>query len=397
MSEWKTYKLGEISEIIGGGTPSTSNGEYWNGDINWLTPRDLTNNKLRHIKSGERNLSKIGLKNSSARLMPKGTILMTSRAPIGYLAIAQNEICTNQGFKNFIVDSAKINNEFFYYLLMNNIEYIKSLGTGTTFAEVSGSILKNLRLKFPNLSTQQQIAIILSSLDNKIELNLQMNQTLEAMAQALFKEWFVDKADDNWATVNLRDLIEIKGGYSYKGKDVGTGDAFLLGMGCVSFNERFLPSGARPYPEESTNNHFVNPGDIVLATRQQSDNLPILGFPARIPSTFNNKKVIVGTNLYRVINNSKINESILFQLFRSDSYRHHIIANSKGTTVRMITKDSVELFEFKIPPIELVQEYGKILERMDRKIEENTIQIQTLTQTRDILLPKLMSGEIKVS
>src|SRR5690606_4617426 len=153
---------------------------------------DLTGYSYKYISKGERNITEEGLKNSSARLIPEGTVLMTSRAPIGYLAIAGKELCTNQGFKSFIVDEDKINNEYLYYLLKSNIDRIKSLGTGSTFVEVSASILKSFEIEIPDTTTQKEIASILTSLDDKIELNLQMNQTLEAMAQAIFKEWFVN-------------------------------------------------------------------------------------------------------------------------------------------------------------------------------------------------------------
>src|SRR5690606_11038212 len=112
--------------------------------------------------------------------------------------------------------------------------------------------------------------------------------------------------------------------------------SLLLGMGCVSFNERFLFSGARLYSGEFNSTYLAKSGDIVIATRQQSDNLPILGFPAKVPKSLNSKDVIVGTNLYKVNNHSNFNNAFLFQLFRSNDYRKHILANSKGSTVRMI-------------------------------------------------------------
>ena len=102
MSSWKECKLGDVAEIIGGGTPSTSNNEFWNGNIPWLTPRDLTGYSKVYISHGERFITESGLKNSSAKLMPKGTVLLTSRAPIGYVVIAENGICTNQGFKSLV-------------------------------------------------------------------------------------------------------------------------------------------------------------------------------------------------------------------------------------------------------------------------------------------------------
>ncbi len=139
---WKKVKLGEVAEIIGGGTPKTKISEYWNGDIPWLTPRDLSNFKGVYISHGERFITKLGLENSSAKLLPPGTVLLTSRAPVGYLAIAKNEIATNQGFRSLIVREG-YNNLFVFYLLKNNIEYLKSQATGTTFGEISGSTLKN--------------------------------------------------------------------------------------------------------------------------------------------------------------------------------------------------------------------------------------------------------------
>lgn len=397
MSDWKTYKLGDIAQIIGGGTPSTKIDEYWNGDIGWLTPRDLTGYSNKFISKGERNITPEGLKNSSARLMPEGTVLMTSRAPIGYIAIAKNELCTNQGFKSFIVDDKLVGNEFLYYLIKHNIERIKSLGTGSTFAEVSASVLKGIEFEIPDIPTQKQIAQILTSLDDKIELNLQMNKTLEAMADKFFHQWFFEEVQEDWETERLGNLIEIKGGFSYKGKFIGSGDALLLGMGCVSFSERFLLSGARPYSGDYGSNHLVKPGDLVIATRQQSDNLPILGFPAKIPNSLNNKEVIVGTNLYRVINKSVHDTSLLFQLLRSSEYQNQILSNSKGSTVRMITKDSVEDYEFKIPPKELLSIYENTLASIDKKIESNNEQVQQLEITRNIILPKLMSGQLEIA
>src|SRR5690606_37161042 len=232
MSELKKYKLGDVAQVIGGGTPSTTKEEYWNGEIGWLTPRDLTGYSYKYISKGERNITEEGLKNSSARLIPEGTVLMTSRAPIGYLATAGDELCTNQGFKSFIVDEDKINNEYLYYLLKSNIDRIKSLGTGSTFAEVSATILKGFEIEIPDLPTQRQIAQMLTSLDDKIELNLQMNQTLEAMAQAIFKEWFVnfnfpgfdgelvDGLPKGWRMGVLSDVIEFTNGFAFKSTDL---------------------------------------------------------------------------------------------------------------------------------------------------------------------------------
>ena len=188
---FRRMKLSEIGQIVAGGTPKTKIEEYWNGDVPWITPKDLSSHAGMYISRGERNISQVGLDNSSAKLLPKGTVLFTSRAPIGYVAIARNEVTTNQGFKSIIVDDEN-DNIFIYYLLKNNIDIIENHANGSTFKEISGSVMKSLEFGIPSLREQKAIAHILSTLDDKIEVNNQINKTLENMAQAIFKQWFVD-------------------------------------------------------------------------------------------------------------------------------------------------------------------------------------------------------------
>ena len=188
---WKKLKISDCAEVVCGGTPSTSKSEYWDGNISWITPKDLSNYNSVYISKGSRNISELGLNNSSAKLLPKNTILLTTRAPIGYIAIAKNELSTNQGFKSLIMKNGNIP-EFFYYLLKHNIDRIKNLGNGTTFMEVNSTSLKNLELFIPPLEEQKKIASILSSLDDKIEINNRMNKILEETAQTIFKEWFIN-------------------------------------------------------------------------------------------------------------------------------------------------------------------------------------------------------------
>lgn len=177
-SNWQKIKLNDVCEVIGGGTPSTKNCDFWNGNIPWLTPKDLSGYNNRYIAKGERNITKEGLQNSSARILPKGSVLLTSRAPIGYVAIAKNDVCTNQGFKSLVLKEGYYS-EFFYYLLKNNIEYIVVMGSGSTFAEISGTQVKNLEFTIPPLDIQQKIAEVLGALDDKIELNNKINNNLE--------------------------------------------------------------------------------------------------------------------------------------------------------------------------------------------------------------------------
>ena len=189
--DWQEMILEDMTEVIGGGTPKTNVEEYWNGDIPWVTPKDLSNYPKRHISRGERNISQQGLVNSNAKLLAKGTVLLTTRAPIGYLAIASNNVSTNQGFKS-LKPKQGTNGLFLFYLLKNNIDYLKTQANGSTFQELSSLTLKSLSFLFPSLSEQKIIAHILGTLDDKIELNQKINENLENIAQTIFKSWFVD-------------------------------------------------------------------------------------------------------------------------------------------------------------------------------------------------------------
>lgn len=181
MAEWIECKISDIGTVVGGATPSTKKTEnYENGTIAWITPKDLSTFSGRYIKCGERNITEIGLKSCSTQLLPKDTVLFSSRAPIGYVAIAENEICTNQGFKS-VVPNENTDPLFVFYLLKYNKDAIESMGSGTTFKEVSGNTMKNIVVRVPDdIKVQKQIAQLLGSIDDKIEENEKINNNLAA-------------------------------------------------------------------------------------------------------------------------------------------------------------------------------------------------------------------------
>lgn len=175
-----TVRLDQLGEIVGGATPSTKNSKYWGGSIPWLSPKDLTGYKYRHISRGEKNITEEGFDSCSAKMLPKGSVLFSSRAPIGYCAIAANPVCTNQGFKS-IVPKEGIDSEFLYYLLYSNKDSIAGTGSGTTFPEVSGKTMRQFKVTIPACKDEQiVIARVLGTLDEKIELNNRINGYLAA-------------------------------------------------------------------------------------------------------------------------------------------------------------------------------------------------------------------------
>lgn len=176
---------------------------------------------------------------------------------------------------------------------------------------------------------------------------------------------------EEWKEYRLGDIIAIKSGFAYKGSMIGFGENVLLGMGSVSFKERFLLSGARPYAGDCADRYCAHVGDIVLATRQQSDNLPILGMPAIIPNELSEKKIIIGANLYRVDNESDFSNEYIYWLLKTPLYVNHIRSCQSGTTVRMITKANIEDFRFKAPGKKERDRISHFLKSLDDKIEVN--------------------------
>jgi len=391
MSEWKEYKISDIADVIGGGTPSTSNSSYWNGNIPWLTPRDLTGYTKVYISKGERNITVEGLRNSSARLLPKGTVLLTSRAPIGYVAIAKNEITTNQGFKSLVLKEDYADNEFIYYWIKNNIDYLQSIGTGTTFAEISGRVVKDIEISLPPLSEQKSIAAVLSSLDDKIDLLHRQNATLEKMAETLFRQWFVERCPEP---------VEGEEKEEWEEKPLSSIANFLNGLACQKFlpkNDidklpvlkiKELREGFTEKSDWATTDvkpeYIVKNGDVVFAW---SASLMV--------KIWDGQDCILNQHLFKVT--SDVYPKWFYYLWCKYHLEEFIsIAVSHATTMGHIKRRDLDEAIVLVPSTNKLEEMTLIVEPLIDKIIENNKQIRTLTSLRNTLLPKLMSGEVRV-
>lgn len=191
----KQYRIEEICEVISGGTPSTKVANYWNGDIVWLTPKDLSNITTKWISRSSNKITKDGLDNSAARMLPINAVLLSSRAPIGYLALAKKPLCTNQGFKSMICNTNYILPEYLYYYLHTKVEELNNISTGSTFKELSSSLLKNYVVSIHDLTTQQHIVDILGSIDEKIENNERIMDLLIADLRLKYKSTFKNNSN----------------------------------------------------------------------------------------------------------------------------------------------------------------------------------------------------------
>ena len=186
---WEQRKLGEISTIVGGGTPSTEVESYWNGNINWYSPAEIGNQI--YVSNSQRKITELGLEKSSARLLPVGTVLFTSRAGIGNMAILKEKACTNQGFQSIIPIKNKLNSYFIFSRSNELKKYAETVGAGSTFVEVSRKQMSEMEIKIPKIKEQLKIGTLFESIDNLITLHQRKCDKLQRIKQSLLNDMFI--------------------------------------------------------------------------------------------------------------------------------------------------------------------------------------------------------------
>ena len=196
MGEWVEKQVSQIGKVVSGATPSTARNEFWNGQINWITPTDLSKSKTPFVQKSERLISELGLQNCSAQLIPAGNLVLSSRAPIGYFAIVQNQFTTNQGCKSIIFDVNQ-NSIFHYYNFLFRVDKFKEKGEGTTFAEISKREIEKLVFQFPeSFEEQSTIALILSTIDQAIEKTERLIAKYERIKTGLMQDLLTRGIDE---------------------------------------------------------------------------------------------------------------------------------------------------------------------------------------------------------
>ena len=377
---WKKYKLSEIGTVVGGATPSTTVERFYGGDIPWLTPKDLSNFQDRYIEGGERNITREGLDSCSAQLLPANSVLFSSRAPIGYVAIAKNPIATNQGFKS-IIPNEKVDSLFFYYILRYNKEKIEAMGSGTTFKEVSGVVMKNIEVALPSLEEQRRIAGILGTIDDKIENNRRINTNLELQAQALYKQWFVDSS-----TVKLGDVVKTTSG----GTPSRSHMEFYVGKyGWVTSKE--LNSSFITKTEETITDDAIAKSAAKLLPAKS---ILIAMYGATVGQyAILSQPMTCNQAVCALLPNENYPYTYLFMMAKNikEELANKAIGSAQQNISQVIIKD-IDISS----DIEKIKQFHKIVCPHFEAMEKNQKEIETLANLRDTLLPKLMNGEIKL-
>lgn len=391
MREWKNCTLSSLGTIVGGATPSTKKPEnYEGGEIPWITPKDLSGFSGRYISCGKRNITEIGLKSCSAQMMPKHSVLFSSRAPIGYVAISDCDVCTNQGFKS-IVPNKDTDYLFLYYLLLYKKHEIENLGSGTTFKEVSASTMKGVEVRVPvDKREQESIARILSALDDKIESNTHINENLLEQALTMYSTQFAALTRNGC----IGDYCSVKSGFAFKSSWWTTTGVKVIKIG--SINQDNLNLLECSYVDEDkidkAKEFKVNAGDLLIAMTGAT-----IGKFAMVPYSSDTLLVNQRVGKFFLGNNPVEKLPFIYCTLKQPDVYYEIVNRGQGSAQPNISASDIMSIPCVIPSKEAINIFNETIHPLFELIISNQRENHKLSIVRDSLLPKLMSGELDVS
>ena len=413
---WCWTRLGKITNVVGGGTPSSSKKEYYdNGTIPWLSPADLSGYSDIYISRGQKNITELGLSKSSARLMPKDTVLLSSRAPIGYVAIASNSISTNQGFKNFLPSDA-FYSRFLYWYLKSSKSLLESYASGTTFLELSGSKASMVEFPLPPLPEQKRIVYRIESLFSKLdEAKEKIQQVLDgaemrkaailhkAFTGELTKTWRKENgiSEDSWEVKKLKDITTPKAGFAFNSKKFTSEGYQIIRMGNLYGGKLDLDRVPVFYAPENIDEKIkkramLHDNDIVITltgTKYKRD----YGYAVLIKEPVNlflNQRILALSPIEKIVN-----PTFLLYSLRSKDFRDIFFSNETGGVNQgNVSSKFVENIKIKIPLLEEQREIVKVLNHQLEFVDDTTKickdayeQIDTMKKS---ILAKAFRGEL---
>jgi type I restriction enzyme S subunit len=361
----KTVLLGDEIELIGGGTPKTTNSAYWGGDIDWLSVVDFGGNS-RWVKTAEKKITKEGLKNSSTKLLYPGDIIISARGTVGELAQLKVPMAFNQSCYG-IRAKGNLDQDYLYYLLKLSISDLQRQAHGGVFSTITRETFQHIKVQLPQRTAQQQIANILGKIDEKIELNRRMNESLEQIGQALFKHSFIDNPEaKTWIKGRLSDFTEVITGKGSTKSVLAEGGKYPLygAGGLMGTSDKYLLDD----PVIITG-RVGTLGKIQAVTGKAwfSDNVLII---KPKPSFF----------------------GFVYYLVRLVDF----VSMNRGSSQPLVTQTDLKNHSVKTPDEKTIQEFESLFQALFCLIQKGEKEIITLGKLRDSLLPRLISGKIKV-
>lgn len=388
MSEWEDVKLNDIIEIIGGGTPKTSIPEYWNGEIPWISVADF-NNGRKYVSRTEKYITEEGLKSSSAKILYAGDIIISARGTVGLVAVLKKNMAFNQscyGIKGLIGISET---DYIYYLLIDTVENFLQIAHGGVFDTITRDTFKEILCLLPPLPEQKAIASVLSSLDDKIDLLHRQNKTLEAMAETLFRQWFIEEAGDDWEEKILSDFGKV-----ICGKTPSKNNPDFYG-GNVQFIK--IPDMHGKIYIFETTDRLSEEGRLSQDNKTIPKNSICVSCIATVGLVaLTSQDCLTNQQINSIIPDKEIYLFYLYFIMKGSYDLLHAMASGGTATLNLNTSDFKRI-SVSCPPDCLLEQFHKISSSFFEKIFKNSQQILTIEKLRDNLLPKLMSGEVRVN
>lgn len=381
MGEWKEYKLGDLGTIITGKTPSAKNPEDWGNEMLFVTPTDYCNYR-KYSDDSIRKLSNIGIKRLKNKILPPSSILVTCiGSDMGKVVMTKSYCITNQQI-NSIIPNNLVNPDFLYYTLISSYDTLRILGgDGTAVPIINKNDFSNISINIPSLSEQKRIAFILGSLDDKIDLLHRENETLEAMAETLFRKWFIEDAKDEWKEGKLGDEFNFIMGQSPKGESFNEEEKGIpMYQGNADFGFRFPTR--RIFTTEPT--RIAEEKDTLISVRAPvgAQNMAI-------------EKCCIGRGLvaFKYKKDNLAYYSYTYYKLKSllDEIKQF---NDNGTVFGSISKSDFNNLDIIIPDLDIIIKFQNIVKPIDDKIINNDREIKNLIKLRNGLLSKLILNNL---
>lgn len=388
MGKWEMVRLGDVCEIVSGTTPSTNKPELWDGEIKWITPAEISDESY-YISDTERHISqKAGLK-----IMPVGTVLLSSRAPIGKVAIAGAEMCCNQGFKNLIC-SVAVHNRYLYRYLKNQTEYLNSLGRGATFKEISKTVVEQIELPLPPLPVQQQIADVLDRASSLIEKRKAQIEKLDLLVKSQFIEMFGDPVTNpkGWVRRALEQTYEIIDGD--RGENYPKRDEFYSDEYCLFLNTGNVTKNGFDF----TRVEFITKSkdiklrkgklqrhDIVLTTRGTVGNL------AYYDNQIGYEHVRINSGMVILRTRGSVNPHFFIEQFKISQIYTGLIS---GTAQPQLPIGNLKKAKVLFPPLSLQNKFAEFVQQVESQKLLLQQSLAKMEQNYKSLMQKCFRGEI---
>ena len=377
--EWNKYTINDLATVVGGGTPDTTVKSYWGGDIQWFTPSEIGKNK--YVDFSKRTITRDGLDNSSAKLLPLHTILLSSRATVGECSIASNECTTNQGFQSLIAKQCNI--DFLYYLIQTKKKDLIRNACGSTFLEISANEIRKIKVAVPVQNEQEQIAKLLSLIDERIATQNKIIEDLKKLKSAISKHLFARK-DLLETTICLSNIATLKNGYAFQsGKYNALGKWKILTITNVP-GERYINDEdcncIINLPNDIQDHQVLKEGDILIS---------LTGNVGRV-SLCKNGNYLLNQRVGLLQLAKNVNQEFLYQILSSQRFENSMIACGQGAAQMNIGKGDVESYVLPYSSnVNNILLVAKILHSYDEYIINEQRKLTLLTMQKQYFLAQM--------